>query len=68
LFIARDIVKSYVIILFIIVLGAIADSIIKTIPGYTFTVLSNIIILIVLKVLYNIIATIKQFIIIEFTI
>jgi len=59
LLIARDIVKGCAVILLIIVLGAMADGITKAIPGYTFTVLSSIIILIVPKVLYNIITTVK---------
>jgi len=59
LFIVRDIVKGYVVILFVIVLRAIANSTIKAIPSYTFIVFSNIVILIVPKVLYNIIAIIK---------
>ena len=57
--IARNTIKSYAVILLIIVLGAMADGITKAIPGYTFTVLSSIIILIVPKVLYNIITTVK---------
>jgi len=68
LLIARDAVKGYIIILLAIVLGAVAGSTIEAIPGYTFTVLNSIIILIAPKVLYNIIATVKQLIIIEFTI
>ena len=41
---------------------------IKAILGYTFIVFNSIIILIVFKVLYNIIATVKQFIVMELTI
>jgi len=59
LFMARDIVKGYAVILLIIVLGTMAGDTTKAIPGYTFAVLSNIIILIVPKVLYNIIVIIK---------
>jgi len=64
----RDVVKGCAVIFLAIVLGAVADSTIEAIPDYTFTVLSSIIILIVPKVLYNIIVTVKQFIIMEFTI
>jgi len=59
LFIARNVVEGYVIILFTIVLGTIVDGAIKAIPGYTFTILSSMIILIVPKVLYNIITIVK---------
>jgi len=59
LFIVKDIVKNYTIILFIIVLRTITDDTIETILNYTFIVFNSIIILIVLKVLYNIIATVK---------
>jgi len=59
LLIIRDIVEGYVIILLTIVLGAVAGSATEATPGYTSTILSSMIILIVPKVLYNIIATIK---------
>jgi len=59
LLIVRDIIKGYTVILLIIVLGIIANDATEAIPSYTFTILSNIIILIIPKVLYNIIATIK---------
>jgi len=68
LFIIRNIVESCTVILLTIVLGAVVDNTTEATPDYTSTVLSNIVILIVSKVLYNIITTIKQFIIIEFTI
>jgi len=68
LFIVRDIVEGYTVILFAIVLGTIADGATETTLDYTFTILNNIIILVVPKVLCNIIATIKQLIIIELTI
>jgi len=56
---ARDTVEGYAVILLTTVLGAMANGATKAIPGYTFTVLSNMIILIVLKVLYNIITIVK---------
>jgi len=59
LFIARDTVKNYTVIFLIIVLGTVASSVIETILGYTSTILSNMIILIVFKILYNIIVTVK---------
>jgi len=59
LFIVRNIVKGYVVIFLIIVLGTIVNSAIEAIPGYTFIVFSSIVILIVPKVLYNIIAIVK---------
>ena len=68
LLIARNTVEGYAIILLIIVLGTIADGATETTLDYTFTILNNIIILVVPKVLCNIIATIKQLIIIELTI
>jgi len=46
----KDIVEDYMIIFFVIVLGIIISSTIKTILSYTFTIL---------KVLYNIIIIIK---------
>jgi len=68
LLMARDIVEGYAVILLIIVLGAMADSVTEAIPGYTFTVFNSIIILIISKVLCNIIATVKQLIVMELTI
>jgi len=68
LLMAKDIVKDYAIILLTIVLGIIAGGTIEAILGYTSTILSNMVILIVSKVLYNIIAIVKQLIIMEFTI
>jgi len=65
---ARNTVEGYVVILLTIVLGAVAGGATEAIPGYTFTVLSSIVILIVPKTLYNIIATVKQFVVIELTI
>jgi len=59
LFITKNIVKDYIIILFIIVLRIVTNSTIEAILSYTFTILNNIVILIVSKVLYNIIAIIK---------
>jgi len=64
LFAIKDTVKSYVIIFFFIVLGTVAGDTVEAISNYTSVVLCSIIILIVFKVLYNIVATIKQFIII----
>jgi len=55
----KDIIEGYAIIFFIIVLGTIAGGIIKAIFGYISIVLSNIVILITSKVLYNIIIIIK---------
>jgi len=68
LLMARNTIEGYAIILFTIVLGTVADNITKATPGYTFTILSNIVILITPKVLYNIIATVKQLVVIELTI
>ena len=59
MFIVRDIVEDYTVILFVIVLGIVASSTIEAIPSYTFIIFSNIVILIILKVLYNIITIIK---------
>jgi len=59
LFIVKDIVEDYTIILFTIILGTVADDATEAIPNYTFIILSNMIILIISKVLYNIIITIK---------
>jgi len=68
LFIARDIVEGYVVIFLTIVLGTVAGSATEAIPGYTFTILSSMIKLIISKVLYNIITTVKQLIVIKLTI
>jgi len=68
LLIARNIVEGYVIILLIIVLGTVAGSAIEAIPSYTSIVLSSIVILIVPKTLYNVIATVKQLVVVELTI
>jgi len=68
LLIVRNIVKDYTVILFTIVVGAVAGGAIETILDYISTVLSNIVILIISKVLYNIIVTVKQFIVMELTI
>jgi len=59
LFIVKNIIKNYTIILFTIVLGTIAGGAIKAIPGYTSTILNSMIILIIPKILYNIIVIIK---------
>ena len=59
MFIVKDIVEGYAIILLTIVLGTVVNSITEAIFGYTFIVLSSIVILIVFKVLYNIVITIK---------
>jgi len=59
LLIAKDIVEVCTVILLIIVLGTIVDSTTKAILSCISAVLSNIIILIVSKVLYNIITIIK---------
>jgi len=59
LLIVRDIVEGYVVILLTIVLGAVASGATEAIPGYTFIILSSMVILIVPKVLYNVIATVK---------
>jgi len=68
LFIVKDVVEGYTVILLIIVLGTIASNAIETILSYTFTVFSSIVILIVPKALYNIIAIVKQFVVVELTI
>jgi len=68
LLMARDIVKDCAIILLTIVLETMADGTTEAIPSYTSTMLSSIIILIVPKTLYNIIAIVKQFIVVELTI
>jgi len=59
LFIARNTIKGYVIILLTIVLGTMASDATEAIPDYTFTILNSIIILIIPKVLYNIIIIVK---------
>jgi len=59
LLIVRNIVESYTIILLTIVLRTIASDITEAILDYTSIVFNNMIILIILKVLYNIIATVK---------
>ena len=59
LFIVKNIVEDYIVILFIIVLGVIAGGTIETILDYISTILSSIFILIVPKVLYNIITIVK---------
>ena len=59
MFIVKDIVEGYTVILLIIVLGTIVGDIIEAIPSYTFTVFSSIVILIIPKILYNIIIIIK---------
>jgi len=56
------------VIFLIIILGTVAGGAIEAILGYTSIVFSSIVILIVFKVLYNIIATVKQFVVIELTI
>ena len=68
LLIARDVVEGYAVILLITVLGAVDDGATEATPGYTFTVLSSMVILIVPKVLCNVIATVKQFVVVELTI
>jgi len=59
LFMAKDIVEGYTVILLIIVLGAVVSGATKATPGYTSIVLSSMVILIVPKALYNITATVK---------
>jgi len=59
LLIARDIVEDYTVIFLTIVLGTVVGGTTEAIPGYIFTVLSSMIILIVFKVLYNVIVIIK---------
>jgi len=59
LFIVKDIVESYIVIFLTTILGTIVSSTTEAIPGYTSIILSNIVILIVPKVLYNIIVTVK---------
>jgi len=68
LFIARDVVEGCAVILLTIVLGVVAGGATEAIPGYTSIVLSSMVILIVSKALYNIIATVKQLVIVELTI
>jgi len=68
LFMVRNVIESCTIIFFIIVLGVVTSNTTETIPNYTFIVLNNIIILIVPKILYNIIVTVKQFVVIKLTI
>jgi len=52
-------VKSCVVILLSTVLGAMANGVVEAISSYTLVVLCSIIVLIVFKVLYNIVITIK---------
>jgi len=59
LFMAKDVVKGYVVILLTTVLGTMAGGVIEAIPSYTSIVLSSIVILIASKVLYNIITIVK---------
>jgi len=59
LLMARDVVEGYAVILLTIVLGAMAGGATEATPGYTSTVLSSMVILIVSKVLYNVIVTVK---------
>jgi len=68
LLMARDTVENYAVILPTIVLRTIADGTTEAIPSYTSTVLSSMVILIVPKVLCNIIATVKQLVVVELTI
>ena len=65
---ARDTVEGCTVILLTIVLRAIAGGATEAIPGYTSTILSSMVILIVPKTLYNIIATVKQLVVVEFTV
>jgi len=60
--------KSYIVILFAIVLRTMTSYTTKPIPSDTFTILCNIVILIVFKVLSNIVVTVKELIVIELTI
>jgi len=60
--------KSRVIILFAVVLRAVTSYTTESIPSDTFTVLCSMIVLIVLKVLSNIVVTVKKLIVIEFAI
>jgi len=68
LLMARDTVEGCAVILLTTVLGAVAGGTTEATPGYTSTVLSNIVILIAPKALYNITATIKQLVVVELTI
>jgi len=68
LLMAKDVVEGYAVILLTTVLGTVIGSTTEATPGYTSTVFSSMVILIVPKVLYNIIAIVKQFVVIELTI
>ena len=68
LFIVKDIIESCVIVFLTIVLRAVTSYTIESISSNAFIVLCSIVILIVLKVLSNIIITVKKLIIMEFTI
>jgi len=59
LLMAKNVVKGYAVILLTIVLGAVAGGATEATPGYTFIVLSSMVILIVPKVLCNIIVIVK---------
>jgi len=59
LLMTRNTVENYAVILFTIVLGTMASDATEAIPGYTFIILSSMVILIVPKVLYNIIVIVK---------
>jgi len=59
LLIVRDTVEGCAVLLLTIVLGAVAGGAIEAISGYTSVILSSIVILIVPKVLYDVVATIK---------
>jgi len=65
LLMARDIIKSHTVILLAIVLRAVISYITKPIFSDTFTILYSIVVLIVLKVLSNIVVTVKELIIVE---
>jgi len=68
LLIVRDAVEGCAVLLLAIVLGAVAGGATEAAPGYTSAVLSSMVILIAPKVLCDIIATIKQLIVMELTI
>jgi len=68
LLITRDIMESYIVILLTVVLRTVTSYTTEPIPNNAFIVLCSIVILIVLKVLSNIVVTIKELTIVELTI
>ena len=63
LLIVRDVVVDYIVILLSIVLRAIASYTIEAIPRCTLVVLSSVVILVAFKVLGDIVASIKQLVV-----